>query len=103
MSFRNNKKKEKAEPEPIYELTGADGGTLFRGRISELPLSEKTILGKSMEFFQDPEPCYIHRSAVMMRLYTEISDALGESAGPAPVSLKSYAENGAEIERYRRV
>lgn len=45
-------------------------------KLTSLPIREQIIIGKSIEFFSDPEPCFIHRSAVMKRLLTEIDDYL---------------------------
>ena len=39
--------------------------------ITSLPLSEKSIIAGSIKFYCDPEPCMIHRGAVMSRYYTE--------------------------------
>lgn len=43
-------------------------------KIISLPIKEESIISKSVEFFNDPEPCFIHRSAVMKRIITEIDD-----------------------------
>ena len=48
-----------------------DQGVLYSGPTSGLPIRESVILAKSVEFFADPEPCMIHRSAVQVRLYSE--------------------------------
>jgi hypothetical protein len=45
---------------------------IFEKRVIDIPLKEKTIISKSIEWFSDPEPCMIHRSAVMKRLYFEL-------------------------------
>lgn len=45
-------------------------------KITSLPIKEQIIISKSIEFFNDSEPCFIHRSAVMKRLITEIDDYL---------------------------
>lgn len=45
---------------------------LSEKRVIDIPLKEKTIISKSIEWFSDPEPCMIHRSAVMKRLYFEL-------------------------------
>ena len=47
---------------------------LFNGDISDLPLKDEWIIKKSIEFFNDPEPCFIHRSAVTVRLLNEVWD-----------------------------
>jgi hypothetical protein len=49
---------------------------LVRHRVLCLPIREDQLILKSIEFFNDPEPCMIHRSAVINRLYTEILDFL---------------------------
>ncbi|MDR0380925.1 MAG: hypothetical protein LBH86_02885, partial [Oscillospiraceae bacterium] len=45
----------------------------MRKAITRLPLRESEIIAKSVEYFRDPEPCMIHRSAVMERMYLEIT------------------------------
>jgi hypothetical protein len=54
-------------------LLGGDGAVLFEGPLNELRLSEKLIIAKSVFFFHDPEPCFIHRSAVAARLFGELN------------------------------
>lgn len=49
---------------------------LSEKRVIDIPLKEKTIISKSIEWFNDPEPCMIHRSAVMKRLYFELLEYL---------------------------
>jgi hypothetical protein len=46
------------------------------GDVTTLPLKGEVIIAKSVEFYNDPEPCFIHRGAVCNRLYEEIIDAL---------------------------
>lgn|GEM_PF-692818 len=45
---------------------------LLERKLISLPLRDEAIISKSIEFFNDPEPCMIHRSAVMKRLFAEI-------------------------------
>jgi len=45
---------------------------LLERKLISLPLNDTAIISKSIEFFNDPEPCMIHRSAVMKRLFAEI-------------------------------
>ena len=45
---------------------------LYEGFWNDLPLAENVILEKSIEFFNDKEPCAIHRGAVHMRLLAEL-------------------------------
>lgn len=50
---------------------------VYRGTLTDLPLREEIILEKSEEFFNDPNPCFIHRSAVRVRLLAELEEAAG--------------------------
>jgi len=52
------------------------GEMLFEGRLTSLPLDESIIIKKSIEFFNDDSPCFIHRSALAKRLYFELEDFL---------------------------
>ena len=45
---------------------------LYRGPLSNVPIREASIIEKSIEFFDDPEPCYIHRGAVKARILSEL-------------------------------
>jgi len=56
---------------------------LFSGDLTELPLKEEWILKKSIEFFNDPAPCYIHRGAVTIRLLNEIWESAETGSGTA--------------------
>lgn len=46
---------------------------IMEKRLTALPLKESCMIEKSIEFFNDPEPCMIHRSAVMKRIYLEFN------------------------------
>jgi hypothetical protein len=48
------------------------GVSLFEGSLSDISFSEKLIVSKSIQFFHDPDPCFIHRSAVVVRLISEL-------------------------------
>ena len=56
-----------------------DDKVLFSGDLMDLPLKDEWVIKKSIEFFNDPEPCFIHRSAVTIRLLNEIWDSAIES------------------------
>ncbi|NLM11412.1 MAG: hypothetical protein GX213_11670 [Clostridiaceae bacterium] len=45
-------------------------------RLIDLPIKEEGIISKSIEWYNDPEPCTIHRSAVMKRIYFELMEYL---------------------------
>jgi hypothetical protein len=61
---------------PEIVCMDAAGAVLGRYPLNALPLREDTVLRLSIEFFGDPEPCMIHRSAVMSRMYMELYDYL---------------------------
>jgi len=81
-------------------LTDRDGRILYEGRVYGIPIREVVILLKSEEFFNDPDPCYKHRGAVYVRLWTEFEQFLTQ-AGDGPVridrlpdTLRGYIELG---------
>lgn len=51
-------KKKASVPELVLS---AENIELYRGPLSDIPLSEKTILATCMDLYKDPQPCYIHR------------------------------------------
>lgn len=53
-----------------------DKGVVFRGLTAQLPVRERAVLEKSVEFFGDPEPCMIHRSAVLASIFEEFENWL---------------------------
>jgi hypothetical protein len=63
---------------PDVEILDGQGTPVFDGPLQGLRFPEKLIIRKSMEFFRDPEPCFIHRSAVVSRLVAEIDLLLRE-------------------------
>ena len=77
-------------------LTDANGEILFSGDIYTLPILEDVIIQKSIEFFNDPEPCYIHKGAVCVRLWREIElEVLPYEGRPVPIDqlpevIRSY-------------
>jgi hypothetical protein len=70
-----------------------DKTLVFQGNLYQLPLRETVIIEKSIHFFNDHEPCYIHRSAVQIRLIAEIENQLqiGFSTPDQCPLLKSYS------------
>jgi hypothetical protein len=49
---------------------------IMKKKLTGLPLREEVVLKWSMEWFNDPEPCMIHRTAVMKRLFMEWAEYL---------------------------
>jgi hypothetical protein len=52
---------------------------VFHNRITSLPLNEEKIILKSIELFSDSEPCVIHRSYAMKKIYLELEQAIAEA------------------------
>lgn len=69
--FQNRKSKQQTYLNIWYE----GGAKNKRYGLGEIPIKEEIIIEKSMTFFNDPEPCYIHRGAVVIRLNEEILEA----------------------------
>ncbi|MDR2648393.1 MAG: hypothetical protein LBB94_01545 [Clostridiales bacterium] len=67
-----------------------NGEVLFRGNLMDLPLKEEMILKKSIEFFNDPAPCYIHKGAVTVRLLNEIWESAGAGCGAVVSEYADY-------------
>lgn len=66
---------------------------LYEGLLKEIPVRESVIIEKSIHFFDDPEPCFIHRNAVKVRLTQEILQELSDrnDGTPGP-RLLAYAD-----------
>ena len=52
----------------------------------EVPLCRKMVLQKCMEFFHDPNPCFIHQGAAKLRMLHELEAALNTSEQPVAVT-----------------
>jgi len=85
----------------ILKFCDIKGNVLLEKKVSSLPLKEQTIIKKSIEFFNDPEPCMIHRSAVMKRFFIELECFLENAMltnvfeikyAYLPKSLKEYLD-----------
>lgn len=81
--FRSRKKV------PQLVLSGEDI-ELYRGPVSDVPLSEDTILETSIALYKDPEPCYIHRGAVRQHLTAKITEMLQNGGEPDFALLEHY-------------
>jgi len=57
-------------------IEDGSGKVLFDKKLMTLPLKDESIVAHSIKWFQDPEPCMIHRSAVMKRMFMELYDWL---------------------------
>lgn len=65
-------------------IEDGSGRVLFEEELERLPIGESVVLSLSAEFFDDPEPCEIHRSAVIMRALEEIRLACAADQ-PVPI------------------
>ena len=54
------------------KLFDLDGNEMFNGRTSLLRLDENIIVELSIKYFDDDSPCFIHKSAVMKRIFCMI-------------------------------
>jgi hypothetical protein len=85
----------------------SNGSIVLEQKVLRLSLKEESIIAKSVEFYNDPEPCMIHRSAVMKRMYLEWEDfilrRLPDRRGllkweAVPQNLRDYLEIGHAID-----
>ena len=88
MFFR---KKSAAPALPSVRILAGDN-VVYEGLLKDLPIKETVLIEKSISFFDDPEPCFIHRNAVRVRLTEELHTELlcENNPNPGPL-LISYA------------
>ncbi|MGI6173107.1 MAG: hypothetical protein ACOYI8_04330 [Christensenellales bacterium] len=73
----------KRRKKPVFRLQIGQNPPIL---LQELALPEEMILALSVKFFNDPEPCAIHRGAVRNRVLMQLT-ALKDA--PQPVSVDS--------------
>ena len=71
-------KKKASVPELVLS---AENIELYRGPLSDIPLSEETILATCMDLYKDPQPCYIHRGAARQYLVAKLTDMITNFGG----------------------
>lgn len=54
------------------QFLDTDKNIIFENKLIAIPLNEEEIISRSIEYFNDPEPCMIHRSAVMKSMIIEL-------------------------------
>ena len=59
----------------MLALYGAADEPLYRGPLAAWPLPEREVMRLSIQYFNDPEPCHIHRAAVSQRAFLELMRA----------------------------
>jgi hypothetical protein len=91
-----------------YILLDNNSKEVFRGKLTALPLSEHSIISLSIKFYDDDSPCFIHRSAVMKKMFVEIEDYFKEglkigkeqwTEEELPENIRSYLNNGRKISK----
>jgi hypothetical protein len=79
---------------PWLVIYDGSGNAMKKIRLSELLVPDDIIIEKSIEFFRDPSPCVIHRTAVLSRLMMELEKALCAGGitplGSLPADLMHY-------------
>lgn len=55
-------------------IYGANNKLIFHDNIMRINLPELLIIKKSTEWFRDSTPCFLHKSAVMKRIFLEMED-----------------------------
>ena len=61
-----------------YITVKLNNDILYDGLFDDLPIAEDVMIAKSIEFFNDKEPCSIHRGAVQVRLVAELETLLSD-------------------------
>jgi len=62
----------------ILQLLDMDNNIILENKLIAIPLNEEEIISRSIEYFNDPEPCMIHRSAVMKSMIIELYEYFSE-------------------------
>lgn len=76
---------------------------LYQGLLKDLPIKEHVLIEKSIHFFNDPEPCNIHRTAVRIRLTEELQKNLPLLSNESGCNMLNEICDLAEINRYTLV
>ena len=71
------------------KIIDRDNCILFEGNLYKLPVADSIVIRKSIEYFNDSEPCFLHKSAVIKRLYYEIEDFFDEKDNMGIREIKS--------------
>jgi len=73
------RKQKKTPPTPSrLQLRDREGNLVFDDRIDRLKIRDDRVIELSILYYNDPEPCFIHRGAVLSRVLGEIEAACGE-------------------------
>ena len=58
----------------VLSFIDCNGNIILKEKVTSLPLKEECIINKSIELFNDCEPCIIHRTFVMKKIFIEIDE-----------------------------
>ena len=93
----------------FLQLRDAEGSIIYDGRIDRMMVEEKHVIELSILFYNDPEPCFIHRGAVLSRIFGEIEAALNNEwrtidqlSANINKHLSMYAARDARVVRKRK-
>lgn len=73
--MRKPNKKAARKPAQL-QLRKTRGELVFDDRIDKLVVDEARVIELSIRYFNDPEPCFIHRGAVLSRVFGELEAVL---------------------------
>lgn len=57
-------------------IVNKENAIIFNDKLINLPLKEKVIIDKSILYYNDPAPCFIHRSSIVKKLLYRFQDYL---------------------------
>ena len=72
-------------------LVHTDGTVLFEGRPLEMPFKKEAVIAKSVELFDDDDPCIIHRSQVA-RHFADVVEGRFKSEGKDVLLLEDHPD-----------
>ena len=64
---------------------------LYEGRISDIPIKEKFIISKSVELFDDDDPCIIHQSYVIKEYVDQLLSVF-KCMKKSEIAVKNHLE-----------
>ena len=64
---------------------------MYQGRISDIPIKEDCIIQKSIELFDDEDPCIIHQSYIIKE-YVDVILGLCKKSNSTELVLKDHME-----------
>jgi hypothetical protein len=73
------------------KITDQQGHVIFSGNILDLPIQNQYIIKRSIELFDDPDPCIIHKSYVIRKIVEEIKTML-QVKNQSGIALSTYVD-----------